>query len=84
MSTTQITFTNADWQLVSNSTTDVIIQAIGTSVQAYLGSTVPTATDVGFALEQGVPLEITSVDVYGPNLYVRSVNGYGAVRYAAA
>tara|TARA_R110002020_G_scaffold176317_4_gene368524 strand:- start:864 stop:1118 length:255 start_codon:yes stop_codon:yes gene_type:complete len=84
MSTTQITFADADWQLVSSSTTGVIIQAVGTSIQVYLGSGVPTGADVGFSIEQGTPLEINSVDVYGPNLYVRSVNGYGAVRYAAA
>lgn len=84
MATSQIKFTDTAWQQVTGAGTIALMQGIGTHVQVHLSGTAPSASDIGFDLEAGEPVEILNVDLFGGGIWARSTSGRGSVRFAVA
>ena len=84
MATVQITFSDTAWQSVGTGLTEMIAQAVGTHVQLHIGVSQPSASDVGFDLPQGMPVEIPGLSALGGAVWVRSTSGSGAFRHASA
>lgn len=84
MATTQITFVDTAWQPAGTGLTEMIAQAVGTCVQLHIGVAQPAASDVGFDLPQGMPVEIPGLAALGGAVWVRSTSGKGAFRHASA
>lgn len=84
MATTQILFADTAWQAAGTGLTTMVAQAIGDRVQMHIGSVAPSASDVGFDLPQGLAVEVPGLTALGGSVWVRSGDGSGAFRYAAA
>jgi len=84
MATVQITFTDTDWQPAGTGLTEMLAQGVGTHVQLHVGTVTPAASDIGFDLPPGLPVEVPGLSTLGGGVWVRSTSGRGAFRYAAA
>lgn len=81
---TQITTINDNaWTELGTALTVCVVQFTGRA-EVYVGSAAPGASDVGFNIESGDPVEIPQVAALGGGVWVRSILPNSGVRYATA
>lgn len=71
------------WTQIGSGASDCVIQFSGDG-EVYIGSSAPAATDVGFRIRSGDPVELPAVSALGGGVWVRSLSDSGTVIHATA
>lgn len=79
-----MSFTDTTWQQVSTSATYFLAQASGQGIEVFVGAAPPAASDAGFDIPTGQPVDIPYIGALGGHVFLRSTTGRGAARYAVA
>ena len=78
------TFSNKEWQQIGAGLTSAVLVAKGLQIEFYVSPDAPAALDAGLPLKSGDVFYIPEIALLGGDLWVRSLDAQGSIRYTGA